>query len=226
MPAVGKPVKRINTGDAKLMFEKGLMVMKKLFSADADHPTTASLLFSKGELHRLRKDNREALKLYEEALAMRRRLFRGTHPGIADCLSAMAEIFRIENKFSQAAPMFDKALEIRTEVHIPSISLYTLYYPYVPSLTLMYSLFLLCTLYTLIYPLFPLIHPLHRPLYTPIRRHRRMMDITHLSPIRKIVSQCYTLLKEKLRMRKSTSKTLFTCVKIYWAHHTPPLPCR
>ena len=75
---------------------------------------------------RARRSHKEALQLLEQALAMRRRLFRGSHPAIAgpfvllqytsrrpshdtisplDCLNAMAEVFRVENKFSQVCQL-------------------------------------------------------------------------------------------------------------------------
>ncbi len=47
---------------------------------------------------RARRDYPQALKDYEKALSMRRKLFRGTHPSVADCLNSMAEIFRIEGE--------------------------------------------------------------------------------------------------------------------------------
>ena len=110
--------KKVNAGDAKQLYDGGLAAMKALFGGNlVEHPMTAALLYSKGELMRARRSNKEALQLFEQALAMRRRLFRGTHPAIADCLNSMAEIFRVENKFSQAAPMFEKALEIRMEAY-------------------------------------------------------------------------------------------------------------
>lgn len=115
--AAATKAKKVNVGDAKLLYEGGLAAQKALYGANVEHPMTANLLFSKGELMRARRNNKEALQLYESALAMRRRLFRGTHPAIADCLNGMAEVFRLENKFAQAGPLFEKALEIRVQAY-------------------------------------------------------------------------------------------------------------
>jgi len=116
--AGGSKAKKINAGDAKLLYDGGLAAQKAVFGGSViEHPMTAALLYAKGELMRARKNNKEALQFFEQSLAMRRRLFRGTHPSIADCLNSMAEVFRIENKFSQAAPMYEKALEIRMEAY-------------------------------------------------------------------------------------------------------------
>ena len=113
--SVVKP-KKVKNDDAKWLYDSCLNVQKTLFGL-VEHPVTASLLFAKGELLRGRKENKEALHLFEQSLSMRRKLFRGTHPSIADCLNSMAEVFRTENKFSQAAPMFEKALDIRMEIY-------------------------------------------------------------------------------------------------------------
>jgi tetratricopeptide (TPR) repeat protein len=109
--------KKVRTGDAKWLYDTGFAAQKRTYGENAEHPTTAALMYAKGELLRLRGDNSAALALFDASLVMRRKLYRGNHPCIADCINSMAEVFRNENKFKQALPMYDKALEIRVEAY-------------------------------------------------------------------------------------------------------------
>lgn len=115
--------------DAKKMCELALQSFRKLFQPEYeaqglrkkdehyDHALVAHLLFCKGEIHRLRSDGVLAMKYLEQALAMRRRLFRTHHVVISDCLFAIAELMRMDQRFNQALPIYDKALEIRLETY-------------------------------------------------------------------------------------------------------------
>lgn len=82
-----------------------------------DHPLLALCLYNKAEILRIKGDGMMALKLLEQSLGMRRRIFRSHHPLIADCLYAMAELLRSDQRYLQALPIYDKALEIRTETY-------------------------------------------------------------------------------------------------------------
>lgn len=113
--------------DAKKVVEWALAAFRKLFAAEyetlgltkkndvMDHPLTATCLYHKGEIFRLRGDGMQAMRFIEQSLAMRRRIFRTHHPAIADCLYSIGELLRSDNRFSQARPVYDKALEIRQE---------------------------------------------------------------------------------------------------------------
>lgn len=104
--------KKVNMGDAKQLYEAGLAAMRALFGGQlVEHPVVAGLLFAEGEvptpatktpllrfaepkssplqLMRARRSHKEALQLLEQALAMRRRLFRGSHPAIAGLFIAI-----------------------------------------------------------------------------------------------------------------------------------------
>jgi hypothetical protein len=45
------------------MFFQAHSLQKKIFGVQSDHPTTACIMFVKGDLMKARKDNRESLKL-------------------------------------------------------------------------------------------------------------------------------------------------------------------
>ena len=114
--------------DPKKCIDLTIMLLKKALASDEygitlkknemfDHPYIASCLYIKAEIARLRGDGIQALKFLEQALAMRRRLFRAHHPGVADCLFSMAELLRQDQRYAQALPIYDKALEIRIETY-------------------------------------------------------------------------------------------------------------
>ena len=100
--------------DAKWVLDVGAAGAKRALGDVAEHPLLSQLTYCRAELMRARRRPDQAIPLFEEALSVRRQLFRASHPAIADCLVGLAEIYRVDNKFSRSQPLLEKALEIRS----------------------------------------------------------------------------------------------------------------
>jgi tetratricopeptide (TPR) repeat protein len=123
----------MGNADPKKCLDLAISLIKKLFRRDEeneengnagnslfqslDHPYLAQCLYNKAEIARIKGDGMLALKLLEQSLGMRRKIFRSHHPSIADCLYSMAELLRTDQRYLQALPIYDKAMEIRMETY-------------------------------------------------------------------------------------------------------------
>jgi tetratricopeptide (TPR) repeat protein len=120
--SVAQPTK-IQANDANWLYEYALSIFKKLFGETQQalqHPLYAQLLYGKGELMRAKRKSDQALECFEQSLEIRRKVFRGAHPGISDCLNAIAEVYRADNRFEKAAPIYDISLEMRINTFGPT----------------------------------------------------------------------------------------------------------
>lgn len=98
--------------DAKWLYDRALYIQSVLFGENADHPTTATILYGKSELMRLRRSSDKARTYLMSALAMRRSVLRSDHPQIAQILLAIGENHRTTLCYSKAHSLYEKALEI------------------------------------------------------------------------------------------------------------------
>jgi len=103
--------------DAYWLYNQALSNQKAVFGDGHEHPLTASIIHSKGELMRARGRQDLAWPLFEQAIGMRRHILKNTHPALGDCLLGMAESLRVESKFAKAEPIVLKALELRTNAY-------------------------------------------------------------------------------------------------------------
>ncbi len=54
----------------------------------------------------------EAEPMYQQALALRKRLLGDKHPDVADSLNNLAALYKFTRRYSEAEPLFQQALAI------------------------------------------------------------------------------------------------------------------
>jgi CHAT domain-containing protein/tetratricopeptide (TPR) repeat protein len=97
-------------------FEEVLAVARKLYNA-ADfpdgHEELATAMSCLAQLYRDQGKADKAEPLFTDALAMRKRLFKGDHPDVADSLIDLAQLYLHQGKADKAEPLFTDALAMR-----------------------------------------------------------------------------------------------------------------
>lgn len=109
-----RPVK-VLMNDALWLYDAAYDIMKRLYGEQTanNHPLTATILFGKSEVLKVRRDKVNAKIMLQAALGMRRSVLKSDHPEIADVLHVLAEGYRLDNEYVKALPLYQKALDIR-----------------------------------------------------------------------------------------------------------------
>jgi CHAT domain-containing protein/tetratricopeptide (TPR) repeat protein len=102
--------------EAVKLCEEALGIARRLYPK-AEYPdghnTLATSLNNLGFLYQAQGRYADAEPHLREALAMRRRLFKGDHPDVATSMSNLAELYRAQGKYGDAEPLCAEALAMR-----------------------------------------------------------------------------------------------------------------
>ena len=89
----------------------------QLATADQiESETTALLLTRTGDYLKGRAQYSEAEPLYQEALAMRKRLFGNEHPDVAQSLNNLALLYYMQDRYSEAEILYHEALAMKKQL--------------------------------------------------------------------------------------------------------------
>ncbi len=102
--------------EAAKSFEEGLKVARQLYSATEfpdGHSNLATSLNNLGALYRSQGKHAAAEPLYADALATRKRLFKGDHSDVAQSLNDLGALYHFQGKHAAAEPLYADALAMR-----------------------------------------------------------------------------------------------------------------
>ena len=101
--------------EAQKAFEMALEVARRLYPKDEfpdGHAKLATSLNNLADLYEAQGKLADAEHLYRDALAMRKRLFKGDHPDLATTLNNLAYLYLAQGKLAEAEPLLKEVIEM------------------------------------------------------------------------------------------------------------------
>ena len=106
--------------DAVRSVEEGLKIARRLFNPiefPNGHRDLATAMNNLGFLYKAQGKLAAAEPLYKDALAMKKRLFKGDHPDVATGLNNLASLYQAQGKLADAEPLLKDALAMDKRLH-------------------------------------------------------------------------------------------------------------
>jgi|GEM_PF-1382142 len=99
--------------DEAIPYLERAMTLARAGTHDGHRAELATTIHNMAEIYAGKGKKEESLKLYEEALKIRRETLTSTHPHVAETLNSFANLLVSMKRADEALPLFDEAIQIR-----------------------------------------------------------------------------------------------------------------